>query len=65
MAARILAYRKPLLSDILQDLKSARTRMDSGCHTLCDVAAGLRDLEIKLFSALQRVSQGEVIRCSN
>jgi hypothetical protein len=60
MAARILTHRKPLPSDILQDLKSARTRMESGCHTLCDVAADLRDLEIKLFSALLHVSQGEV-----
>lgn len=60
MAARILTDGRALPNDILQDLKSARTRMESGCHTLCDVAADLRDLEIKLFSALLHLSQGEV-----
>jgi hypothetical protein len=55
-----LTDKRALPSDILQDLKSARTRMESGCHTLCDVAADLRDLEIKLFYALLHVSQGEV-----
>lgn len=60
MTARILTDKRALPSDILQDLKSAKTRMESGCHTLCDVAADLRDLEIKLFYALLHVSQGEV-----
>jgi len=34
--------------------------MESGCHSVCDVAADLRDLEIKLFLVLLRVSEGEV-----
>lgn len=60
MTARILTNGKPLPSDILQDLKTVRTRMESGCHTLCDIAADLRNLEIRFFSALLHVSQGEV-----
>lgn len=34
--------------------------MESGCHSVCDVAAHLRDLEIELFPVLLRVSEGEV-----
>ena len=44
----------------MQDLKSARTKMESGCQSLCEVAADLRALEIKLFWVLLHVSEGEV-----
>jgi len=33
--------------------------MENGRHSLCEVAAGLRNLEIKLFPALLRLSEGE------
>lgn len=60
MAARILEHRKKLPNDLLHDLRSSRTRMESGCCSLCEVAADLRDLEINLFRALLNVSEGEV-----
>lgn len=34
--------------------------MESGHHTLCDVAADLRILEIELFPLLLRVGEAEV-----
>ena len=60
MAARVLGHGKSLPGDLLRDLRLARTRMESGCHSLCEVAADLRDLEIKLFQVLLHVSEGEV-----
>ena len=58
-AGRVLTQGGQLPSDFLRDLKCARTMMESGCHSLCEVAAGFRDLEIKLLPALLRVSEGE------
>jgi len=60
MATRIVAHGKALPGEIARDLAMARATMESGCHSLCEVAADLRDLEIKLFTALLRVSEGEV-----
>jgi len=60
MAARVVEHGRRLPNDILRDLTSARARMESGCHSLCEVAADLRDLEIKLFRVLLHVSEGEV-----
>jgi hypothetical protein len=34
--------------------------MESGCSSVCDVGADLRDLENKLFPVLLQVSEGEV-----
>jgi hypothetical protein len=45
---------------IVEDLRLARTRMESGCHSLCDIAADLRNIEIQLFPVLLGVSEGEV-----
>jgi len=59
-AARVIANGKELPTDIVQDLTLARASMESGCHSLCEVAADLRDLEIRLFTVLLHVSEGEV-----
>lgn len=59
LAARVLKQGK-LPSDVLCDLRLARTNIESGCWSLCDIEADLRHLEIKLFPALLNVSEGEV-----
>lgn len=59
-AGRILKQGKQLPSGFLQDLTLARTKMESGCYSICDVGADLRDLENKLFSAVLQASEGEV-----
>jgi len=59
-AARVLERGKQLPGDFLRDLRSARIRMESGCHSLCDIAADLRSLEITLFPAVLRLSEREV-----
>lgn len=60
MAARVLERGKCLPKDVVQHLTTARTKMESGCHTICDIAGDLRNLEIKLFPAVLHVSEGEV-----
>jgi hypothetical protein len=60
MAARVIDHGGRLPVDIVRDLTLARASMESGCHSLCDIAADLRDLEIKLFPVLLRVTEGEV-----
>lgn len=60
MAARVIANEKQLPAGIVRDLTLARASMESGCHSLCEVAADLRDLEIRLFRVLLHVSEGEV-----
>lgn len=60
MATRIVAHRKELPTDITRELALARASMESGCRSLCEVAADLRDLEIRLFTVLLHVSEGEV-----
>ena len=60
MAGRVLAQSEQLPSGFLDDLTLARTEMESGCSSVCDVGADLRDLENKHFPALLQVSEGEV-----
>ena len=60
MAGRVLAQGKQLPSGFLQDLTLARTRLDSGCSSICDTTADLRDLENRLFLVLLHISEGEV-----
>ncbi len=60
MAGRVLAQGKQLPSGFLQDLTLARTRLDSGCNSICDTTADLRDLENRLFLVLLHISEGEV-----
>jgi hypothetical protein len=60
MAGRILAQGRQLPSGYLQDLTLARTNIESGCSSLCDVGADLRELENRLFPVLLQVSEGEV-----
>jgi len=60
MAGRVLAQSKQLPSGFLDDLTLARTEMESGCSSVCDVGADLRDLENKLFPVLLEISEGEV-----
>lgn len=60
MAGRVVENGNQLPSSIANDLRMAKAKMESGCYSLCDVAADLRDLEINLFQVLLSVSQGEV-----
>ena len=60
MAARVLGHGRRLPNDVLLDLRTTRTRMESGCHSVCEVAADLRDLEIKLFRSLLHLGESEV-----
>jgi hypothetical protein len=60
MAGRVLAQGKQLPSGFIQDLTLTRTKMESGCSSICDVTADLRELENRLFSILLQVSEGEV-----
>jgi hypothetical protein len=41
-------------------LTLARTSLDGGCSSLCDITADLRDLENRLFQVLLNISEGEV-----
>ena len=60
MAGRVVANRRQLPVGIVDDLRMTRARIESGCESLCDIAADLRSLEIKLFPVLLNVSEGEV-----
>jgi hypothetical protein len=60
MTGRVLTCGRQLPSGLLDDLTLARTEMESGCTSVCDVGARLRDLENRLFPVLLQVSEGEV-----
>ena len=60
MAGRVLAQGKQLPSGFLDELTLARTNLESGCGSVCDVTADLRDLENRLFEVLLHISEGEV-----
>lgn len=60
MGARVVQHGRQLPVDIVSDLALARASIESGCHSLCDIASDLRDLEIKLFPVPLHVSEGEV-----
>jgi hypothetical protein len=60
MGGRIVGHGKQLPRDIVDELRATRARMESGCESLCDLAADLRALEIKVFPAVLKVSEGEV-----
>lgn len=59
-AGRLLSQGKQLTSGFLQELTLTRANMESGCSSVCDVEADLRDLENKLFSILLSSSNDEV-----
>jgi hypothetical protein len=60
MAGRVLAQGRQLPSGFTQNLTLARTKMESGCSSICDITADLRDLENRLFPVLLHISEGEV-----
>ena len=60
IAGRTLKRGKQLPSGFLQDLTLARTKMESGCYSACDVGADLQDLENKLFPVVLQVNEGEL-----
>jgi hypothetical protein len=60
MAGRVVAQGKQLPSGFLDELTLARTNLESGCGSVCDVTADLRDLENRLFEVLLHISEGEV-----
>lgn len=60
MAGRVVLQGRSLSSSIVDDLRTTRARIESGCESLCDIDVDLRGLEIKLFPILLNVSQGEV-----
>jgi hypothetical protein len=59
-AGRMVVQGKQLSSGFIQDLTLARTKMESGCYSICDIGADLRELENKLFSTVLQVSESEV-----
>jgi hypothetical protein len=60
MAGRVLTQGKQLPKGFLDELTLARTNLESGCGSVCDVTADLRDLENRLFEVLLHVSEAEV-----
>jgi len=56
----VAEQRKELPSGFLEDLTLARTSLESGCTSVCDITADLRDLERRLFEVLLHISEGEV-----
>jgi len=60
MAGRVVRHGKQLPGGIVDDLRITRARMESGCESLCDIAADLRGIETNLFQVLLSVSEGEV-----
>jgi hypothetical protein len=60
MTGRVVSQGRQLPSGFLEDLTLARTNLESGCSSVCDITADLRDLENKLFEVLLHVSEGEV-----
>jgi hypothetical protein len=60
MTGRVNAQGKQLPSGFVQDMRVARTELESGCSSVGDAAAHLRDLEKKLFQTLLSISEGEV-----
>lgn len=60
MTGRVLAQGKQLPSGFLDELTLARTNLESGCGSVCDVTADLRDLENRLFEVLLHISESEV-----
>ncbi len=59
MAGRIVSHTGQLPTDLVDDLRTIRSTMESGCEGLCDIAADLRHLEIKMFPVVLKVSEGE------
>ncbi|MEM4298253.1 MAG: hypothetical protein QW815_07795 [Nitrososphaerota archaeon] len=62
MAGRLISRGEELPEDVIKDLRLARTKLESGCYSVCDVMASLRSLEIKLFDRLLKIDEGEVQR---
>jgi hypothetical protein len=60
MTGRVLSQGKQLPSGFVDQLTLARTNLESGCGSVCDVTADLRELENRLFEVLLRVSEAEV-----
>lgn len=60
MSGRVLQDRQKLPKGFLQDLQLTRTKLESGCSSICDMAADLRNLEIELFQILLEKDQAEV-----
>jgi hypothetical protein len=60
MAGRVVSQGKQLPSGFLDELTLARTNLESGCGSVCDITADLRDLENRLFEVLLHISEGEV-----
>jgi GNAT superfamily N-acetyltransferase len=58
VAAEVLQHGGRLPGDFPRDLRAARARIESGCHSLCEINADLRDLETRLFGVVLDVSQG-------
>jgi len=62
MAGRILKHGKQLPGGFLQNLTLAKTKMESGCCSICDVGADMRDLENRLFPTVLQMGEIEVYR---
>lgn len=51
---KIYQMEKKIPNDILNQLRMARTQIESGCYSACDIANALRKIEIELFSQLMK-----------
>ena len=60
MAGRALTRGRQLPSGFARDLTLARTRLESGCCSICDVGADLQSLENRLFPTVLQVGEGEI-----
>ncbi|MHA2067324.1 MAG: hypothetical protein ACXABY_23395 [Candidatus Thorarchaeota archaeon] len=60
MSGRVLQDGKNLPKGFLKDLQLSGTKLESGCSSICDMAADLRNLEIALFPILLEKDQAEV-----
>lgn len=60
MAGRVISHGGILNEDFIRDLRLSRTKLESGCYSICDVMASLRSLEVRLFDQLLKIGEGEV-----
>ena len=60
MSGRVLQDGKKLPTGFLKNLQLTRTKLESGCTSICDIAADLRNLEIEIFPILLEKDQAEV-----
>jgi hypothetical protein len=59
-AGRVIEEGGNLPARFAGDLGLARTRLESGCYSLCDIMCELRNLEARLFPSVLKLGEGPV-----